>query len=617
MAQSWRIKTLEFDRTDRATTDTTIVGASVIVSPKGPKTFTKFNQGDTQGVLDVFGYPSKDYPSIQDALDIVQKCTMYFASPYKGGTYGGVFVTKSMGSVPFSVGVNEKEIEDYSKVPFADRVSVADGTTLTYTYTVPRVAKYVAESMKILIDGTQYEDLTISTSEGVETFTDTGASPIFDSGCTFNTADGTLTLVTLTPFAEGTELSITYDMDMSDTYFVLFDKDMQEDDVSVQVVLSEDTDDAFEITVSRFDPVSLTNVTVNGSPFLVGLSETSRNTYGDNIYIENIFGDRQTLFDAHVVKSVIDGFTDDTKLVKLNGGSRGDTPDGADVAKLYDQLMDTSKYQLKFCVDGTCNPEVVAKYESLRNNYQKRCRFVYPTADVTGDEIVKSPTTYNYGVTANRGLYQYCMTWGIHQDLYQGNNFKCSNMGLVAGRIVDALNAGTGCPAWIDENGVGGILGSSILRLSKEGSSEDVLHQLDDLCFNPVVYDYYYGAMIVGWRTRQVKKTIYSNIPQSSLADLMVEQIEKQILPSRIGKLIDESSYTTVRNGVTSIVSSYAQFLEDYYVWCDSNNNTAETRNREELIVQVGIVFKNYARMVILTFTAYNNGVNVQEEMMK
>lgn len=617
MAQSWRIKTVEVDRTDKTTTSTPIIGATVVISPKGPKKFIRFNRGDIKGVLETFGYPSKNYPSIQDALDVVSKCSMYIASPYKGGTYGGVFVTKSLGTIPFNKGVVDKEIEDYSSVEFVNDVDVANGTTTSFEYTVPYVSKYIAESLSILVDDAVH-NVTITSSEGIETITDAESeSPIFDEGCTFNTETGVLTLKTINPLTSGTKLSIKYNMNMSDTYFVLFDKDMQEDDIKVQVKLSEDVEDAFDISVFRYDPVELEYDEIARSPFTVGLSETSKNTYGDNIFIENIFDDNQTLFDVHVVNSEIDGFHDDINAVPLAGGSRGDEVDGADVATIYDQLVDISKYQLKFCVDGTGKHEVVPKFENLRNNYQKHCRFIYPTDDVDGETIVNSPSTYNYGVTGNRGMYQYCLSWGIHQDTYQGNNFKCSNMGLIAGRIVDMLNVGSGCPAWIDENGVGGILGSSIVRLSQDGCGEDILEQLDNLNFNAVVFDYNYGAMIVGWRTRQVKKTVYSNIPQSSLADTIIELIENEILPSRIGKIIDEGSYSVVTMGINSILSSYSQYLEDYYVWCDSSNNTPEMREKEQLVVAVGIVFKNYARTVLLQFMSFRNGVSVQEEMMK
>ena len=616
MAQSWRLKTVEIDNTEKTATSTPIVGATVIVSPKGANTFTRFNKGDTQGVLDMFGYPSKDYPTIQDALDIVSKCSMYIASPYKNGTYGGVFVTKSMGTIPFNTGVSTKTISDYSAVNFTNQVGISDGATLTYTYNISYIAKYNAESLKLFINGTEHT-ISISSSEGIETITDSGTDAILDEGCTLNTTTGALTLVFSSVLTSGTTISIGYTMDMSDTYFVLFDKNMQEDDLQVMVTLSDEAEDSFEIIVSRWNPINLDYVEVKNSPFLVGLSDTSKDSYGDNIYIENIFGDNQQLFDAHVVTSIVDGFHDDIGMVNLNGGSRGDTPSGSDIASIYDQLVDTSKYQLKFCVDGTNQAEVISKFETLRTSYQKRCRFVYCTADVDGETIVASPNTYNFGITTMRGLYQYCLNWGIHRDVYQGNDFKCSNMGLIAGRIVDALNNGTGCPAWIDENGVGGILGSSIVKLSKEGTSEDVLEQLDNLNFNAVVNDYNYGAMIVGWRTRQVKKTIYSNIPQSSLADTIIELIENEVLPSRIGKLIDEATYSVVRSGIGNIMSTYSNFFEDYYVWCDSENNTPEMREKEQLVVTVGVSFKNYARTILLTFSCYKNDVDVKEEMTK
>lgn len=616
MAQSWRIKTVEKDNTEKALTSTPIVGVTSIVSPKGPNVFTRFNRGDTQGIIDTFGYPSKEYPTIQDALDVITKCSIWIASPYKGGTYGGVFVTKSMGTIAFNQGVETKEINNYDEVNFTNQVGIGDSYTFEYSYNIDKIAKYNKESLKLFIDGVEHA-ISISTSDNIETITDSGEDAILNTGSTLNTENGTLTLNLISPLATGTTISIGYTMDMSDTYFVLFDKNMQSDDLRVKVELSSDVDDAFEITVERYNPVQLEYVEVANSPFIVGLSDTSKDNYGDNIYIENVFDDKQQLFDAHVVTSVLDGFENDKAFVNLNGGSRGATVDGADVANLYDQIKDTSKFQIKFCVDGTCYSDVVTKYESLRNSYQKRCRFLYPTIDVDGATIVESPTTYNYGVTANRGLYQYCLTWGTHRDIYQGNNFKCSNMGLIAGRLVDALNNGTGCPAWIDENGIGGILGSSITKLSQEVTPEDILEQLDNLNFNAVVNDFNYGPMIVGWRTRQVKKTVYSNIPQSSLADTIIELIVNQVLPSRIGKIIDESTYSVVRSGCNQILSAYSQFLEDYYVWCDGDNNTAEMRENEELVVTIGVSFKNYARTILFTFSSYRNGVDVKEEMMK
>ena len=90
-----------------------------------------------------------------------------------------------------------------------------------------------------------------------------------------------------------------------------------------------------------------------------------------------------------------------------------------------------------------------------------------------------------------------------------------------------------------------------------------------------------------------------------------------EVMPGRIGKLIDEGSYSVVRSGVGNIMSAYSNFFEDYYVWCDGDNNTPEMREKEELVVTVGVSFKNYARTILLTFSSYRNGVDVKEEMTK
>ena len=208
MAQSWRLQTVEKDNTEKANVSTPTIGAIAIVSPKGPKTFTRFNKGDTQGILNTFGYPSKDYPTIQDALDIINKCSMRFASPYKNGTYGGVFVTKSMGTIAFNQGVSTKEISDYEKVSFTNQVGIGDGYLTSFTYTIPYIAKYNKESLKLFIDGTEHT-ITITTSEDIETISDDGT--MLNSPCTLDTSNGELTLTFLNPLPNGNTISIGYD----------------------------------------------------------------------------------------------------------------------------------------------------------------------------------------------------------------------------------------------------------------------------------------------------------------------------------------------------------------------------------------------------------------------
>ena len=187
-------------------------------------------------------------------------------------------------------------------------------------------------------------------------------------------------------------------------------------------------------------------------------------------------------------------------------------------------------------------------------------------------------------------------------------------MGLIAGRLVDVLVAGGGNPAWIDENGVGGILGASITKLNQQ-CTESESRLLDNLGFNVVIMDATYGAMIVGWKTRQIKKTVYSYIAQSSLADTIIDLIEKEVLPQRIAKFIDDVSYIEVTNGCNTILNSYSKFLEDYYVLCSDKNNDDESRANQTLRVTVGVIFKGCAEKVILSFVAMKQGINLKEEI--
>lgn len=650
MAQSWRLQTKEKDVTEIAGESSPIIGATVVNAPKGPKEFFFFNKGDTQKVLDVFGYPSNDdngdFSSIQDALDIVNKCSMWLATSYESGEFGGVFVTPK-GTVPFPNGYNSLDdiMDDLEDVEKEEVIGQGDDATLVFK---TNIISY--KGIKIEEDGTikvkvGETDVTLTKESTSNTYV---SSSTFSSGSvTFNGDNGNFTLTYNTNNAPSsdTEIKITYTLALGDTYFILADKFEQADDLRIRVVKAESVPDnvtsAFDIYVERYNPISDEYTEFPSSPFTVGLKSKDKDSYGNNIYIKNVFGDSQFLFNPIIVTDEIDNssFKDDKEFVALNGGSRTnfDVSGGelGDFASVYDKLKDTNKYQLKFVFDcglngvknesGSISFPIVSEFETLRDDYQKRCRFLYCTPDVSGAEIVtpsgdysgKSPSIYAGGVTNNRGLWCYCLNWGIHTDIYQGNDFVCSNMGLIAGKLVDVLEYGGGTPAWIDDNGVGGLLGSSITKLNQTDISETLLEQLDTLGFNPVVNDYTFGPMIVGWRTRQIKKTVYSYIGQSSLADTIIDEIEKTVMPYRVAKLIDSNAYTQVTSGCNTILNNYSEFLEDYFVWCDEKNNPAETRLQQKLNLSVGIVFKGYANEVLLSFVTYKNGVDVKEALTK
>ena len=606
---TWRITTNFTDNTARASESNPIVGATVIDSPKGVNKFFKFYKGDTQGIIDTFGYPSKDYPSIQDALDMVSASDLFVASAYKNGLYGGVFVT-SDGTVPFTKGVSSKDIdvEDLAEVDNENIVGKSDSVNVTFETTISNYKYYNAESMKIFVNDVELEIAT-STVDDVETYTNS------DLEATFNKSNGNLSITFNVAPTEG-DIKVTYTTNMSDTIFILFDRDMQEDDLQVKVVADKNVEKAFDIYVQRFDSVANQYLDVDNSPFVVGLKDTDKDNYGSNIYIENILNEYQTMFTPLVINSDFTTFTSDTSYVKLEGGNRGAECSGSDFATIYQDLQYSDTYNVQYVVDPLSKDEVITVFESLRNNYQKYTRFLYCSPNLSADEIIADPTKASRGISNNRGMYCYILSWGIHKDIYNGNPFMCSNMGLIATKLVGVLNRGWGVPAFIDSNGVGGLLGSSITKLAY-GANQSQLEQFSELCLNPIINDKTYGVMIEGWRTRQVALNVYSGIGQSSLADTLVNKIVGDILPFCIGKLIDDTIYSYVRTNINSLLNNYSEPLEDFFVLCSDENNTADTKNAQKLMVSVGVIFKGYAEKIIFNFVSFRNGTNVEEELSK
>jgi hypothetical protein len=372
----------------------------------------------------------------------------------------------------------------------------------------------------------------------------------------------------------------------------------------------------FNIYVSQFNPVEQSYIEVNQSPFYVGLTPTSRDGNGRNVYIGNVLNEEQTYLTATVQNSTFSTFTDDTSAVSLVGGVRGTAQAGADLAAKYTELQDAIAYpNIEIMFDGTASTEIQATFDTLRQNYQKYCRFMYCLADIAPATIITTAATLC--TSTERGVYVYCLSWGVKKDTYQGNNFVCSNMGLIASRMAQVLLSGPGGnPAWINENGIGGQLGSSISKLNQKVSEEQM--QLLDLArLNPVVFDASYGPMITSWRTRQTRLSDLSYIGQSSLADYILKTINTQVIPFQIGKLNDDYHREVVTTKCQSILNSLTKWVSDSVVICDRTNNTADMLQQQKFILTVGVVFIPYANVIEFNFIIGRQGVDITEQIKK
>lgn len=608
---NWRISVFEKDNTNTVDVSGPIIGATAIKAPKGPAVFTRFEKGATQSLIDAFGYPSVSYPGIQDAIDFNNTAPLFVAAPAgSGGTYGGVFVTTA-GTLPFVSGTAAQSISNYATISCTHQVGVQTGTGATFTTTLPHKSYYNNTSITSVKNGGS--TITVTASDAAtEILTGSGLT----TGSQYVRSTGALTLVFSSPPTLANVITVTYTINLSAVIlFTLYDKYVQADDLKVKIVKQDvdtfATDKIFAMYVSRYDPVTAAYVELVNSPIYFGISPTSKDAYGENIYIENILGDEQYLFKPVVQNSTISSFTEDSAFVALTGGSRGSAPADSDIASAYEALKDQNVYPVSLVFDTLGADEVATEFSSLRNGVLKYTSFAVPTADVSAATIIASPATYR--TTSSRGIFCYALTWGTHTDVFQGNHFLCSNMGLVAERIVTSMLLDPSAqPAYINENGCGGQLKAGIRKLNQSLTDTEA-EQLELAKINPVVIDPQYGAMIVGWRTTNSLNNVYSYIAQSVQADMMIKQIIRDALVPQQGKPNDDLHRTTVTNQTTAILDQFARGLDARFVKCDATNNTADIMNQQKFVLSVAVRFVAYAKTIVFNFVTTRFGTSVEE----
>jgi hypothetical protein len=606
---SWRTTVKTYDLSETTPASTAIQGASAIRTTKGPSRWVFWSKGSTQKLLNTYGYPSSSYPDIQDVIDFNNVSGLWVSAPSTTGTYGGVFVTTT-GTIPFVNGTSTQTIADYSAIACEVPVAIGDGVTTAFAVTLTNHTFYVAESIDLEVDGTTINiTATGSPSETLTTTPDVG-------GGTLNTATGALSFTFDAAPALGAVLTASYTIDIEDeVYFTLYDQNPQADDVKVRIEKDLTAPGYFYMYVSQFNPVEQAYIELSNSPFYFGLTTTAKDGNGKNVYIGNIFNTDQTYFTATIQTSTFTTFTNDVTAVSLTGGSRGSAQTGSTISARYTELQDDNTYpNIEIMFDGTASTEVQASFDTLRQSYQKYCRFMYCLPDATPATSIANAATLC--TSTERGVYVYCLNWGIKKDVYLGNNFICSNMGLIAGTMANILLSGPGGnPAWINENGMGGQLGSSISKLNQL-ATEDQLQVLDGLRLNPVIFDAVYGPMVVSWRTRQSRLSDFSYIGQSSLADYIIKQVTKSILPMQLAKLNDDYHRSLVTTKCQTILSGLSKWISDSIVICDRTNNTDSILQQQKFVLTMGVVFIPYANTIEFNFIVGRQGIEITEQIV-
>jgi hypothetical protein len=606
---SWRINVNEIDKTQTVGVSPDKTAALAIIAPKGNKNWVFLDKGSTQQILSSYGYPSITYPAIQDLIDLNKHCGTWVCAPYKSGTYGGVFLTTS-GTLPFVGGPSTQTIASYSGIDCSYAYGTGTGSKTVFSGVITNYPYYNSQSIGLSVNGTPVV-ITISGTGNVETLSSASGTG------TYTKSTGTLVFTFNSAPALNLPVTATYKINIASiVYATLFNYNQQADDLKVKVTTNTTISGAFDINVYQYDVPSTSYIELSDSPYTVGLKTTDKDGYGNNIYIGNIFNDEKALFVPTIQNSVVTTTTDDLTAVLVSGGNRGTTVSGSDLVPYYELLTDTNKYNVNLIVDTTSEASIAAEFSSLRaGNELKYTSFILPTTDISAATIIASPVTARNSVN-NRGIFYACLTWGLRTDVYQGNNFNCSNMGLVASKYMDCMiNDPSEQPAYFNENGLcGGQLDSGIIKLNQT-ATQTQLKKLDQYHFNPIVIDPQYGAWLVGFRTTQSIESVYSYVAQSIEADLIIKDIINNVLTPQQGKANDDYHQAVAKANTEVILSNYSRGLDAYYVKCDNENNDATAKNQQKFILSVAVRYVAYAATLTLNFVTTPFGVSVEESL--
>ena len=612
-----RIQVNTIDQSRSVVPDVNNIGATVIRASKGGVVPIRIPKGREDLITKIYGYPSSSYPDIWNLIEANKSSSIWVSAPSLNSSYGGVFVTK-LGTKPFPGSISSYSSLDFTDIDISKSFFTGNGVTKTFTKTILTVADYSASpytalSLVIKKNGVEVTNYTI---------TDNGATETIDfdelgTGSSSYTKATALLSVTFQVAPLVTDIyTIEYKINVaSDVYFALFNKNPEVDDKKVKVAMITDTltDKYFTIDAYYTNPIEDQDIELESSPYTVSLDENKKDGYGKNIYIENIFEDDYYFYPVINTALAVSTFVDDSALVSLVGGDRGDTITGMQLGLGWDYFKNVNKYRVDIFVDFTSEADVLAKFVDLRTTYQKYSAYLFPlsnqnVADTISDNI---PITTN-----NRGIYFY---WNFCyvRNTYTNSKILLIPMGRVFQKHAAMVDVYNGlAPSYIDENGHGGLLGSGILQTVYDPSEED-LQDLWDAKINPIVYDYNYGFMITGQYTSLVIESDYSYIGHSRLADYMISNIVSQALPFQITKLNDSFHRQQVKTITELIINPITlppyNLLREYLIICDETNNSDEVLARKEFILTVKVKFTPFSEWIKLYFINVGQTTTITE----
>lgn len=622
MTDSWRITTILDNRSQKSLPSAgNGTGATVVRSERSLEEPVLFARGETQRILNVLGEPTKNNPELLEAIEYNKSYPIWIASPSTEGLHSVLLVGEgdegdgeSVDPVPsFTTVVDgfvgDKPVQDLASTPFkiilqgdfSDEENFATFMGETNKWDTD----YIEESMKFFINGEEIQGIVNDGDQFTGDAIDSREVSLYDSSL------GEVYIVfdlSEIQIEETDIVSVEYNVNLSDYYFMLTSKGAGNPYLRAKVTLEDKTSKTFNLHFQNKNSFGKYNLN-NDSPIEFSLTAGHTNGFGQNIDANEVFK-YNDFFVIHyeggatTKYSLVEGienFVDGASFVEMLGGYR-DIED-LDAVKGLEPFKQFRTYRADIFFDGTGNENIPSAFKELRDNYQKYSRFLLPIKNLKENEAVEE----TLGVS-DRG-FGYFWGWFEVINPYSKRGNVISNLiGEVAKNYADSWTMAFGglAVAWINENGVGGQLTGGRVVRSIYDPSEEYLEQFDNARINPIIFDPSFGPMVVSRRTSVGELSDYSFSDYSMIVDYILKNIVSQVLPYQLIKMNDTIHRNIVRTKTEAILQPMIvaplNVLDSYFVKCDSENNNDIVKSREEFRLDVAIKVTPKSRTLVLTF---------------
>ena len=339
--------------------------------------------------------------------------------------------------------------------------------------------------------------------------------------------------------------------------------------------------------------------------------------FGRNIYAGEVFKGNdyvQVQVNASYTLATPTPFINDATYVKFDGGARSANSAITDAVlnASWDFFKQKNNYPADIFMDPTGKTAIAAKFDDLAETYQKYSYYILATPDNT----LAATTIVNKKALGidNPNLAFYC-NWGRVKDTWNKSDFWTSLIGRVGIKHAQMADVFDGlAPSYIDENGHGGQLGSGILELRYEYTDTEQ-QAFDEAGINPLIFDKFYGVMVVGQRTAQNPNYLsdYSWVAHTRLFNYIKRNVVDKVLTYQITKLNDTNHRFLAQTGVENILKPILtqQLLADAKVVCNGKNNPASILSQRKFVLSLAVKVTPFSETIQFNFINVGQSTDV------